>query len=155
MSQTSSNIGELVSVEYSAGKFLTTDGLAYYLAVNLRTVYRLIKGEGLPTIKVGRQYRSRDYEIETWLNEHRYPDQAKDQYTLKIRYDETGRPIPLKTMDELAEILRVNRKTVGRLRNNKGLPAFVVGRQVRFDFYLLNEWLSNQQKVSLFQQPLP
>jgi excisionase family DNA binding protein len=51
-------------------QFLTTDEVLGYLHVNLRTVYRLIKAGKLPAVRVGRQWRFRRADIETWLERH-------------------------------------------------------------------------------------
>jgi excisionase family DNA binding protein len=51
--------------------FLTTDDVLEYLQVNLRTVYRLIKAGRIPAIRVGRQWRFRKRDIDTWLESQR------------------------------------------------------------------------------------
>ena len=48
--------------------FLTTEEVLEYLQVNLRTVYRLIKAGKIPAVRVGRQWRFRKSDIDTWLN---------------------------------------------------------------------------------------
>ncbi len=47
--------------------FLTTEEVLEYLQVNLRTVYRLIKAGKIPAVRVGRQWRFRKSDIDTWL----------------------------------------------------------------------------------------
>ena len=42
-----------------------------YLQVNLRTVYRLIKAGKIPAVRVGRQWRFRKRDIDTWLDSQR------------------------------------------------------------------------------------
>ena len=49
--------------------FLTTDEVLAYLQVNLRTVYRLIDAGQLPAVRVGRQWRFRRRDIDTWLDQ--------------------------------------------------------------------------------------
>ena len=44
--------------------FLTTDEVLRYLQVNLRTIYRLIKSEKIPAVRVGRQWRFRKRDID-------------------------------------------------------------------------------------------
>ena len=39
-----------------------------YLQVNLRTVYRLIKAGKIPAVRVGRQWRFRQRDIDAWLD---------------------------------------------------------------------------------------
>jgi excisionase family DNA binding protein len=51
--------------------FLTTEEVLEYLQVNLRTVYRLIKAGKLPAVRVGRQWRFRKRDIDTWLENQR------------------------------------------------------------------------------------
>lgn len=51
--------------------FLTTEEVLEYLQVNLRTVYRLIKAGKLPAVRVGRQWRFRKRDIDTWLEAQR------------------------------------------------------------------------------------
>ena len=51
--------------------FMTTEEVLEYLHVNLRTVYRLIKTKNIPAIRVGRQWRFRRRDIETWLESQR------------------------------------------------------------------------------------
>lgn len=53
--------------------FLTTEEVLDYLQVNLRTVYRLIKAGKIPAVRVGRQWRFRKRDIDTWLESSR-PD---------------------------------------------------------------------------------
>jgi excisionase family DNA binding protein len=51
--------------------FLTTEEVLAYLQVNLRTVYRLIKAGKIPAVRVGRQWRFRKRDIDTWLDSQR------------------------------------------------------------------------------------
>src|SRR6266511_871842 len=51
--------------------FLTTEEVLEYLQVNLRTVYRLIKANKIPAIRVGRQWRFRKRDIDAWLESQR------------------------------------------------------------------------------------
>ena len=51
--------------------FLTTKEVLAYLQVNLRTVYRLIKAGKIPAVRVGRQWRFRKRDIDTWLDSQR------------------------------------------------------------------------------------
>ncbi|MEE2636258.1 MAG: helix-turn-helix domain-containing protein [Acidobacteriota bacterium] len=51
--------------------FLTTDEVLEYLQVNLRTVYRLIKAGKIPAVRVGRQWRFRESDIDAWLERER------------------------------------------------------------------------------------
>jgi excisionase family DNA binding protein len=53
--------------------FLTTEEVLEYLQVNLRTVYRLIKAGKLPAVRVGRQWRFRKADLDTWLDSQRPP----------------------------------------------------------------------------------
>jgi excisionase family DNA binding protein len=51
--------------------FLTTEQVLGYLRVNLRTVYRLIKAGKIPAVRVGRQWRFRQRDIDAWLDSQR------------------------------------------------------------------------------------
>jgi excisionase family DNA binding protein len=51
--------------------FLTTEEVLDYLQVNIRTVYRLIKAGRIPAVRVGRQWRFRKQDIDTWLESQR------------------------------------------------------------------------------------
>lgn len=51
--------------------FLTTEEVLEYLSVNLRTVYRLIKAGSIPAVRVGRQWRFRKRDLDTWLESQR------------------------------------------------------------------------------------
>ena len=51
--------------------FLTTEEVLEYLQVNLRTVYRLIKAGKIPAVRVGRQWRFRKRDIDSWLESQR------------------------------------------------------------------------------------
>ena len=51
--------------------FLTTGEVLDYLQVNIRTVYRLIKAGRIPAVRVGRQWRFRKQDIDTWLESQR------------------------------------------------------------------------------------
>ena len=46
---------------------LTSEEAMQYLKVSKRTLYRLIDREGLPTLRIGRQFRFRTSEIDAWL----------------------------------------------------------------------------------------
>ncbi len=50
--------------------------------------------------------------------------------------------IELLTADELATLLRLPRRSIYRLRSERGLPARRVGRLLRFDPDEVRAWLS-------------
>lgn len=52
--------------------FLTTEEVLEYLNINLRTVYRLIKAGSIPAVRVGRQWRFRKRDLDTWLESQRH-----------------------------------------------------------------------------------
>src|SRR5512132_3444004 len=54
--------------------FLTTEELLEYLNINLRTVYRLIKAGSIPAVRVGRQWRFRKRDVDTWLESQRHSE---------------------------------------------------------------------------------
>lgn len=51
--------------------FLTTEEVIGILRVNTRTLYRLIRADGLPAVRVGRQWRFRRSDLESWLSRGR------------------------------------------------------------------------------------
>ena len=55
----------------SQAAFMTTDEVLGYLKVNSRTIYRLIKTGDLPAVRVGRQWRFRQNDVDAWLNRRR------------------------------------------------------------------------------------
>ena len=48
-------------------ELLRAADVAQYLKVNVETVYRLIRQEGLPAIRLGGQWRLRSKDFEQWL----------------------------------------------------------------------------------------
>jgi excisionase family DNA binding protein len=76
--------------------FLTTEEVLDYLQVNLRTVYRLIKAGKIPAMRVGRQWRFRKRDIDTWLESSRPDARASDDHR------SAERPRLLIVDDELA-----------------------------------------------------
>jgi excisionase family DNA binding protein len=54
--------------------FLTTEEVLGYLNVNVRTVYRLIKAGSIPAVRVGRQWRFRKRDLDTWLESKRHAE---------------------------------------------------------------------------------
>ena len=58
----------MASTRPAAETFLTTEEVLEYLQVNLRTVYRLIKAGKIPAVRVGRQWRFRQRDIDAWLD---------------------------------------------------------------------------------------
>jgi excisionase family DNA binding protein len=51
--------------------FLTTEEVLGYLRVNPRTIYRLIHRGELPAVRVGRQWRFRQSDLDDWLDRQR------------------------------------------------------------------------------------
>jgi excisionase family DNA binding protein len=51
--------------------FLTVEEVLHSLKVTSRTVYRLIRTGELPAVRVGRQWRIRRVDLDTWLNRQR------------------------------------------------------------------------------------
>jgi excisionase family DNA binding protein len=51
--------------------FLTTDEMLAYLNVTPRTIYRLIRANELPAIRIGHQWRFRRSDVEEWLERQR------------------------------------------------------------------------------------
>ena len=51
--------------------FLTTEEVLDYLKVNSRTIYRLIHRGDLPAVRIGRQWRFRQTDLDAWLDRQR------------------------------------------------------------------------------------
>ena len=51
----------------------------------------------------------------------------------------------LLSVDELAEFLNVSTKTIYRLLKRRGIPAFRVANQWRFEKDAINAWLSSNR----------
>ena len=49
------------------GAYLTTDEVLRYLNMKARTIHRLARQGQIPAVRVGRQWRFRRTELETWL----------------------------------------------------------------------------------------
>jgi excisionase family DNA binding protein len=54
----------------------------------------------------------------------------------------------LMTLEEVADYLRVTKKTIHRLLKRRGIPAMKVGRQWRFDKALIDVWLCQNSRES-------
>ncbi len=65
--------------------FLTTEEVLEYLSVNLRTVYRLIKAGSIPAVRVGRQWRFRKRDLDTWLESQRLAEPKPALAVVKSR----------------------------------------------------------------------
>lgn len=68
--------------QLAAEPFLTPSEVLVRLRVNVKTLYRLIGDGDLPAVRVGRQWRVRPHDLETWLRNHQNganlgPDHAK------------------------------------------------------------------------------
>ena len=53
-----------------AEPFLTPSEVLMRLRVNVKTLYRLIGTGELPAVRIGRQWRVRPHDLETWLRRH-------------------------------------------------------------------------------------
>jgi len=54
--------------ESTTPAFLTMDEVLGYLRVTSRTIYRLIKAGDLPAVRIGRQWRFRQSDLDAWLS---------------------------------------------------------------------------------------
>ena len=52
--------------------FLTTEEVLGYLKVTPRTIYRLIRTGELPAVRIGRQWRFRRGDLDSWLDRQRH-----------------------------------------------------------------------------------
>ena len=53
-----------------ADPFMTPSEVLMRLRVNVKTLYRLIGTGELPAVRIGRQWRVRPHDLETWLRRH-------------------------------------------------------------------------------------
>jgi excisionase family DNA binding protein len=51
--------------------FLTTEEVLAYLRITPRTIYRLIRSGELPALRIGRQWRFRQSDLDAWLERQR------------------------------------------------------------------------------------
>ena len=58
----------------------------------------------------------------------------------------------LLTPQEVADLLRVNQVTVYRMARTGTIPATKVGRQWRFDYELIRNWLRNSNNFEIQQK---
>ncbi len=59
-------LSDLTAVE----PYLTSEDLAAYLRLNVKTVYRLTKAGKIPAVRVGQRWRFRKSQIDAWLQSH-------------------------------------------------------------------------------------
>ena len=52
--------------------FLTTEEVLTYLKVTPRTIYRLIRTGELPAVRIGRQWRFRRGDLDSWLDRQKH-----------------------------------------------------------------------------------
>ena len=50
-----------------ATELLTTDEVMSYLRITRRTLYRLVKAQAIPLLRVGHQWRFRRKELDAWM----------------------------------------------------------------------------------------
>jgi excisionase family DNA binding protein len=60
-----------VAESFAKARFFTVQEVASLLRVSSMTVYRLIKAGDLPAVRIGRSFRVRDVDVDTYL-ESRY-----------------------------------------------------------------------------------
>ena len=56
-----------VAESFAAARFLTVQEVADLMRVSSMTIYRLIKSGDLPAVRVGRSFRVRDADVDTYL----------------------------------------------------------------------------------------
>jgi len=58
---------QLSTIEYAKARFSTVAEVAQALRVSNMTVYRLISSGQLPAVRVGKSYRLRDEDVDSYL----------------------------------------------------------------------------------------
>jgi excisionase family DNA binding protein len=56
-----------VAQSFATARFLTVQEVADLMRVSTMTVYRIIKSGELPAVRVGRSFRVRDVDVDTYL----------------------------------------------------------------------------------------
>jgi excisionase family DNA binding protein len=56
-----------VAQSFATARFLTVQEVADLMRVSTMTVYRIIKSGDLPAVRVGRSFRVRDVDVDTYL----------------------------------------------------------------------------------------
>jgi excisionase family DNA binding protein len=56
-----------VAQSFATARFLTVQEVAELMRVSTMTVYRIIKSGELPAVRVGRSFRVRDTDVDTYL----------------------------------------------------------------------------------------
>jgi len=59
--------GEPVAQSFATARFLTVQEVADLMRVSTMTVYRIIKSGELPAVRVGRSFRVRDVDVDSYL----------------------------------------------------------------------------------------
>ena len=65
--------GHDIAVRLGIPSFLTTEEVLTYLKVTPRTIYRLIRTGELPAVRIGRQWRFRQNDLDAWLDRQANP----------------------------------------------------------------------------------
>jgi excisionase family DNA binding protein len=79
----------LVNERHLEHDLLTPAEVIDYLRVNVRTVYRLMRTGELPAVRVGRQWRIRRSDLDSWLRQPQ-PGHSWDRHTPVAREAEDG-----------------------------------------------------------------
>ena len=75
-------------------ELMTLEEVAAYLRVTEKTIYRLLKREGIPATKVGHQWRFNKASIDEWLHQNSVGTKASilvidDEETIRLLFKET------------------------------------------------------------------
>jgi excisionase family DNA binding protein len=92
--------------------FLTTEEVLAYLQVNLRTVYRLIKAGKIPAVRVGRQWRFRKRDIDSWLDSQRPRSGGRPAATATARPSAAPNRPRILVVDDESSIRELLEKTL-------------------------------------------
>lgn len=113
-------------------KLLTTEEVTEYLNIDLRTLYRYIKECRIPAIRVGRQWRFRKEQIESWLQRHETPPEGMTPIApLRVLVVDDAKPVRDLIASVLAreafevESFENASAALGRLRESEFDLAFV------------------------------
>ena len=135
--------------------FLTTEEVLEYLQVNLRTVYRLIKSGRIPAVRVGRQWRFRKGDLDSWLDNQRRGGRTAEASPAAASLEGVGRRV-LVVDDEdsirelLTKTLRVAEYDVEA--HGDAHVALDVLRRERWDLLIADLRMPDMDGLSLIRE---
>ena len=119
---------------------MTVEEVALYLRITEKTVYRLLKKDGIPATKVGHQWRFEKSTIDNWLQRQSTGARAN---ILVIVDEEVVRALFKETLEELGHSI---------LTVETGLEGLELVKQRDFDLVFLDLKMPGMDGAELFRQ---